>query len=63
MVALGFAQEWVELVMLCVTTVQYSLLVNGDVVGVVTLTRDIGQGDSLSPYLFIIYVKGLSNVL
>ncbi|XP_031120574.1 uncharacterized protein LOC116023707 [Ipomoea triloba] len=33
LIALGFAEAWVNLVMLCVTTVSYNFLVNGDIVG------------------------------
>ncbi|XP_031101846.1 uncharacterized protein LOC116005747 [Ipomoea triloba] len=61
--ALGFAREWVDLIMLCVSTVRYEILVNGQPVGAVTPTRGIRQGDPLSPYLFIICAEGLSMLL
>ncbi|XP_031104893.1 uncharacterized protein LOC116009862 [Ipomoea triloba] len=63
LLALGFAEEWVNLVMLCATTVSYNFLVNGNAVGQVVPTRGIRQGDPLSPYLFIICAEGLSLLL
>ena len=41
----------------------YSLMINGEPTGLIRPTRGIRQGDSLSPYIFIISMKVLSNTL
>ncbi|XP_019197734.1 PREDICTED: uncharacterized protein LOC109191563 [Ipomoea nil] len=61
--ALGFDRKWTDLLLYCVTTVRYTIQVNGVGVGSVCPTRGIRQGDPLSPYLFIICAEGLSVLL
>ena len=47
----------------CNTSVSYSLLVNDELAGLIKPTREIRQGDPLSPYIFILCMEALSNDL
>ncbi|XP_065623112.1 uncharacterized protein LOC136064802 [Quercus suber] len=60
---LGFSSKWVDLVMRCITSVSYSVLINGVACGNITPSRGLQQGDSLSPTLFLICTEGLSALI
>ena len=60
---LGIQNSWVSLIMECITTVTYSIMVNGEPQGMITPTRGIRQGDPLSPYLVLFFAKSLDAIL
>ena len=60
---LGFCDRWVSLVLECITTVSYSILVNGEPKGDIRPSRGLKQGDPLSPYLFLLCSEGLNRML
>ncbi len=60
---MGFADWWIDLIMKCVSSVSYSVLVNGVPQDRFQPTRGIWQGDPLSPYLFLLCAEGLSSLL
>ena len=60
---MGFTGHWINLMMLCVKIVTYSILVNSKPKGMITPSRGIGQGDPLSPFLFFLCTEGLNGLI
>jgi hypothetical protein len=60
---LGFDNRWVNLLMSCVRTVSYAILVNGQPFGQIIPTRGIRQGNPLSSYLFILCAEAMSTMI
>jgi len=60
---MGFNHRWISLLMVCVTTTSYSILVNGEPKGMIIPTRGIRQGDPLSPFLFLLCTEGLHGLI
>ncbi|KAK6115594.1 hypothetical protein DH2020_007863 [Rehmannia glutinosa] len=63
MLKMGFDSTWVRWIMMCVTSVCYSIGVNGEEVGPIIPERVLRQGDPLSQYLFILCAEGLSFLI
>ena len=63
MLKMGFNSDFVNLIMLCVSTVTYKLPRDGLEIGPIAPNRGLRQGDPLSPYLFIICAQGLSSLI
>ena len=60
---LGFELRWINLVMMCVTSVKYVVMVNGKPCGEIKPQKGLRQGDPISPYLFIICAEALGALM
>ena len=51
---LGFHERWLDWILRCITTISYSILINGESHGCIRPLRVLKQGDPLSSYLFLL---------
>ena len=63
MTHLGLEERMVRLIMSCLRSMSYSILLNGQAVGNIKPSRGLCQGDPLSPYLFLMCAMGLQSLL
>ena len=55
--------QLVKLIMSCVSTASYQIVLNGELSESFTGSRGIRQGDPLSPYLFVLCMEKLSHTI
>ncbi|KAH1096514.1 hypothetical protein J1N35_013435 [Gossypium stocksii] len=60
---MGFATNWITLVMKCLNSISYSVVINGYVGEKFQVSRGLRQGDPLSYFLFLICDEGLSSLM
>ena len=61
--AFGFSAKFTSLIHQCLSTVQFSILLNGGQCPSFTPSRGIRQGDPISPYLFILGSEVLMRLI
>ncbi|XP_059457696.1 uncharacterized protein LOC132187382 [Corylus avellana] len=60
---MSFDAKWIHLILMCVSSATYSVIVNGTLMGRIVPSRGIRQGDPISPYLFLLCAEALSSML
>ncbi|KAH1122927.1 hypothetical protein J1N35_006087 [Gossypium stocksii] len=60
---MSFDEAWIQLIMRCISTVSYSVVLNGISREVFSPKRGLRQGNPLSPFLFLICSEGLFTFL
>lgn len=60
---MGFNEGWISLVMKCIPFVSYLVIINGTTHGNIVPTKGLRQGNSLSPYLFLLCAEGFSFLI
>ena len=60
---MGFKEKWAGWIRWCISTASFYVLINGSPTDFFRSTRGLRQGDPLSPYLFVLGMEVLSNLI
>ena len=60
---MGFGEKWCSWIRICISTVQFSVLVNRSPADFFGSSRGLRQGDSLSPLLFLVMMEVFTRMV
>ena len=60
---MGFQERWIGWIMICISTVSYSIIINVEAHDSIVPSRGLRQEDPLSSYLFLLCTEALSALI